>query len=109
MSVLATVSVALKRVNEALQQLIQPQPQIPFMFKLPEDEETFVEKGFPGDYGELSKSFKPGETVTEMKTYRAKRVCQLKAMDDNDTCYLAKLDEADQIPSDVIKVLHTTQ
>jgi hypothetical protein len=89
-------------VSEPLQKLIQPHQEVPFVFKMPEDEETFVSKGFPDDYNELKTKYNPGDLVTEANTYKAKRICQLKAVDDSDNCYLVKLNEED---SEIIKVI----
>jgi len=91
-------------INEPLQKLMQPHQEIPFVFKMPEDEETFVNKGFPGNYNELKQKYNPGELVTEANTYKAKRICLLKAVDDNDNCYLVRLGEEE---AEVIKVIYT--
>ena len=58
------------------------------MFKVPENEEIFNIKRLPGNYKELVKKYGVGGKVSEMDSYEAKCLCTLKAIDDNDICYL---------------------
>ena len=88
-----------------LENLIQPQAKIPFMFRMPENEATFIEKNFPGDYNELVNKYEPGELVTEMEYYKKKTVYVLKAITGNDTCCLVAVNQDNSDHQDIIRVL----
>lgn len=86
-------------VRDALGTLIYPTCDVPFVFRLPADEETFINKKLPGDYQELVAKFGNNELVTELDSYKVKKVCVLKGIDQSGKCYLVPVDKANS-PSD---------
>lgn len=67
------------------------QTKVPFMFRLPEFKDKFLENKFPGDFEELVKKFRPLGIVKELSKTQVKKVCVLLAMDQSGICTLRTL------------------
>lgn len=94
-----------KEERYELENLIQPQSKIPYAFRMPKDKVTFVEKNFPGDYDELLEKYPVGAVVSELDSYKKKLVYVLKGINNNDTCYLIPVDQANSEHQDIVRVL----
>lgn len=71
---------------------------------MPEDEATFIEKNFPGEFDELVKEYPRGEVVSEMKSYKKKTIYILQGITDNETCTLIPASQADSDYQTTVKV-----
>ena len=77
--------------------------KVPFIFKLPNTKEEFIEKKLPGDYTSLLTKYQAEGVVDELDIYDEKRLGILHAIDDNDICYITPMC-ADPTKRDMVKV-----
>ena len=92
-------------IRGALGSLIYSNNEIPFVFKLPKDEGTFINKKLPDDYKDLLAICEKEGLVRELKLYKIKKVCVLKRIDKNGNCYLISVKEANDPSAECIIVL----
>lgn len=93
-----------KPSENPLQSLVQPSTKIPFMFRMPPDEDIFKLRQLPGIYSELAKKYAPGDLVSEMDSNIVKRICVIKAIDQDEDCYLIPVEQVDNEKPQLIKV-----
>lgn len=74
------------------------------MFKMPINEEDFIARGLPGNYEELRNKYASGDLISEMDTCVKKRLCILKAIDNNGDCYLVPVENKNGEPIKVSKL-----
>lgn len=92
-------------ISGALGNLIYSAAGIPFVFRLPKDKETFDYNKLPGDFEELRSRYGNEGTVTEMESYKVKKVCVLKGIDQSGKCYLVPVKESHDSSAGCIVVL----
>ena len=96
-------------MDENLENLIYPPTKIPFMFRLPENEEAFITRHFPGNYNDLVGIYGEGGIVSEMSSFKLKTVCELKGIDGSNHCHLIELKDEKSNPTNykiVFKIIN---
>jgi len=94
-------------IRGALGSLIYSNNEIPFVFRLPKDKETFIKRKLPGNYEKLLAIYGREGVVKELESYKVKRVCVLKGIDKDGNCYLIPVEKANDPNAECITVLFT--